>query len=472
MEAILYYIVKVTVTSGMLLLYYKLFLKDKTFHSFNRFFLVGATLCALIIPLIDSDYFILPVNQDVFSVVSEFRKTGNPTAPGKFTILSGLVMVVITLFFISSFIFGSYKLMRLKKRFPKEIYMDISFYSTDLPNAPFSYFKHLFWKDSIPVDSKIGRQIFEHEMAHVKQKHTYDKLLIDFVRCVFWFNPFFYIIKREVHLVHEYLADRAAFPKSDVAEFAQMLLTSHFSGDYSPAVNPFFNSNLTKRIKMLKQSTTKFSSLHVISSLSAVLVTIVINMLQLQENGIKAIDAFAVSVVREYKNSSPVQQASLVTDSTTTNSDLNNKNLLENKIKENQTSSTRKITSIAKVNEFTAENVNTVNTVTVTTDSEIEAETKKLPIDELQKARQDADQAARDAQLARTQAVKARKEAEKAKGDAQLARTHAVKARKDADKAAHDAQLARTHAATARKDAEQAKRDAHFVHNQLAGVRI
>lgn len=472
MEAILYYIIKVTVTSGLLLLYYHLFLKDKAFHRFNRFFLVGATLGSLTIPLIDSDYFILPVNKDVFSVVSEFKNSEDLAGKSSFSIFFGIVLGLVALIFISRFILGSYKIIRLKKSFPKEIYMNISFYSTDLHNAPFSYFKNLFWKDSITVDSKIGRQIFEHEMAHIKQRHTYDKLLIEFVKCVFWFNPFFYIIKREIHLVHEYLADRAAFPKSDVEEFAQMLLTSHFSGGYSTAVNPLFNSSLTKRIKMLKQSTTKFSSLRVISSLSAVLVTIVISIFQLQENGIKAIDTFAVSVVKAYKDPSPVQQTSLVKDSTTKNLDLNNKNLLENNSKESQTPSTRKMTGITQVNEFTAKNINTVNTVTVTTDSEIEAQTKKLPIDELQKERKNADQAARDAQIARTAAAKARKDADKAAHDAQLARIHTAKARKDADQARRDAQLARTDAAKSRKDADQAKRDEHFHRNQLAGVRI
>ena len=79
------------------------------------------------------------------------------------------------------------------------------------------------------------------------------------VTAVFWWNPVFHLIKKEISLIHEYLADKKAIKNSDTKAFAQMLLTSHVSGTQLPATSPFLNSNLKKRLTMLKKSKTKYS---------------------------------------------------------------------------------------------------------------------------------------------------------------------------------------------------------------------
>src|SRR5690606_27286491 len=75
---------------------------------------------------------------------------------------------------------------------------------------------------------------------------------------IFWFNPFFYFLKKEINLIHEYLADNKAVRQSDTKAFAQMLLASHFSGNQLPATSPFLSSNLKKRLKMIQKPKTKF----------------------------------------------------------------------------------------------------------------------------------------------------------------------------------------------------------------------
>jgi hypothetical protein len=65
--------------------------------------------------------------------------------------------------------------------------------------------------------------------------------------------------KKEINLIHEYLADHKAVKHSDTRAFAQMLLASNFSGNILPATSPFLSSNLKKRLKMLTTQKTKFS---------------------------------------------------------------------------------------------------------------------------------------------------------------------------------------------------------------------
>ena len=96
-------------------------------------------------------------------------------------------------------------------------------------------------------------------MVHIEQKHSRDKIFTEMVTAVFWWNPVFHLIKKEISLIHEYLADKKAIKNSDTKAFAQMLLASHFSGTQLPATSPFLNSNLKKRLTMLKKSKTKYS---------------------------------------------------------------------------------------------------------------------------------------------------------------------------------------------------------------------
>lgn len=262
METLFFYIAKVIFTTAVMFLYYKLFLKDKTFHHYNRFYLLATALISLILPLLKVSYFTVEVNNNIYLLINglqnlspskELNNDFNYSKTG--AVLLGLVAV----FFLTKLILGLVKIHLLKKKFNKENFEGISFYQTDLEEAPFSFFKSLFWKNSIAIQSDLGRQILKHEMVHIEQKHSWDKIFLEIITALFWFNPFFYLIKKEINLIHEYLADKKALKNSDTKAFAQMLLANHFSGKQLPATSPFLSSNLKKRLTMLKKSKTKFS---------------------------------------------------------------------------------------------------------------------------------------------------------------------------------------------------------------------
>ncbi|PZU01643.1 MAG: hypothetical protein DI622_21590, partial [Chryseobacterium sp.] len=261
MEA-LFYILKVMICSGVLLGYYYLSLKDKTFHHYNRFYLLFSILISLLLPLIRLEDFTIEVNQNIYMLidtVQNFSPSENTnTHENLYYTVAFSVLGIISVYFLGKFIYGTFKIHELKTKFERENIEGINFYRTDLTDAPFSYFKNLFWKNSITLNSEIGKQILKHEMVHIEQKHTFDKIILEIITSVFWFNPFYHLIKREINLIHEYLADKKAVKQSDTRAFAQMLLASHFSGTELPATSPFLSSNLKKRLTMLQKSQTKF----------------------------------------------------------------------------------------------------------------------------------------------------------------------------------------------------------------------
>ena len=67
-------------------------------------------------------------------------------------------------------------------------------------------------------------------MAHVRQKHTLDVLVIELFHTVFWFNPFFQLLAKAIRLNHEFLADQTAIEiHKNIAQY-QLLLLQRASG--------------------------------------------------------------------------------------------------------------------------------------------------------------------------------------------------------------------------------------------------
>ena len=260
MENLLIYFLKLTVCSGVMFLYYQLSLKDKTFHHYNRFYLLGTMLVSIFLPLLKIEDFTIEVSNRIYFLleqVQEFKNQKNNTNDYNYFRIIFSSLGLVSFFFVAKILLGIFRIQKLKSSFKKEEIKGINFYQTDLHNAPFSYFKNLFWKDSIELKSDLGKQILKHEMVHIEQNHTLDKLIVEVFTALFWFNPFFHLIKKEIGLLHEYLADNKAVEKKDTKAFAQMLLASHFSGAAIPGASSFFNSNLKKRLQMLQKPNTK-----------------------------------------------------------------------------------------------------------------------------------------------------------------------------------------------------------------------
>ena len=247
--------------SAVMSAYYLLFLRDKTFHHYNRFYLLGTMVLSLLLPLLKVEYFTIETDSRILLLLNQFNQNSAQEVGNSFNFwnFGALILGIVSFFLLAKLTLGLVKIHQLKKEFPKESIEGITFYNTNLHDAPFSFFRNLFWKKSILINSDLGKQILKHEMVHIEQKHSFDKLFVQIIQSLFWFNPIFYFIKKEITLIHEYLADKKAVKNADTRAFAQMLLASNFSGNVLPATSPFLSSNLKKRLKMLTQKNTKYS---------------------------------------------------------------------------------------------------------------------------------------------------------------------------------------------------------------------
>lgn len=256
-----YYFVQVILCSGIMMGYYWLVLRNKRFHHYNRFYLLALALLSWLVPLVKIQWQQPSVTDDLqvlqlLSVVADnnTRIEAAVTRTGfqwnwdlAAWTLYGVVASVLLAGLVNSFI----RLYRLLQQHSCRNVGDVYLVLTQAPGTPFSFFRYIFWNEEIDLRSESGKQILQHELTHVRQKHTLDKLFVQLVLVAGWFNPFFWLLKKEMEMIHEFIADKKAVGEGDTAALAQMLLTAAYPQQRFGMTNPFFFSPIKRRLQML-----------------------------------------------------------------------------------------------------------------------------------------------------------------------------------------------------------------------------
>jgi N-acetylmuramoyl-L-alanine amidase len=265
MLPIAWYLLKVILCSGILYVYYWFLLRNKIFHVYNRFYLLATVVLSLLLPLIQISWW-----QHNETSHSQVIKVLQVVASGseymdEVVIRSGkqhwaieqfypVLYLLISFILLSVFIRTLYLIFTLLKKYPSEKIEGISFVNTEHRSTPFSFLKYIFWNVSIDVSTMPGRQIFKHEVAHIQERHTYDKLLINIILIFCWCNPFFWLVRKELNMIHEFIADKKAVEDSDSSAFAAMILQATYPRHNFNLANNFFYSPIKRRLLMLTKN--------------------------------------------------------------------------------------------------------------------------------------------------------------------------------------------------------------------------
>src|SRR6476469_9223756 len=148
--AIFLYAVRLLLVSGAFYGYYHLFLRNKRFHRYNRFYLLSASLLSFIIPLLKIPLFmsgsrpggglirtlnVIAANgwEEPVTIYAHRNSLQQwiTVQNGLYTIyLAGLLTGLVVLFRTMAYING------LKKMYPFEIMDDLKFFNTSAPGPP------------------------------------------------------------------------------------------------------------------------------------------------------------------------------------------------------------------------------------------------------------------------------------------------------------------------------------------------
>lgn len=253
------YLLQVNV--GLILFYalYKLVCTRDTFFRSRRFILIVSLVLPFILPFIDvrewlesRDRMIMLTHFDYSAVLpeivvgSEAVETGNRVFVLSewigYLYLAGVVALLVRL------AVQAFSLLRM----PEKEINGVRVKCLNDPSGPFSFFGWIFLNPATVKKDELD-EILTHEMAHVKQHHSVDVLLAEMVSICCWMNPFAWLLKREVRLNLEFLADRKVMEAGFATKSYQYhLLGLAYNHKYGLS-NNFNFSHLKQRIIMMNK---------------------------------------------------------------------------------------------------------------------------------------------------------------------------------------------------------------------------
>lgn len=271
MGTFLVYILKSAACLAVFYLFYKLLMSRDTFHRFNRFALLGLLVLSSLLPLVEASVNSPAAVQETMLTLeqlllladiqlgSESMAAATPSATVLWLRAALLVYLTGIVFFIVRNLCSLARLGRLIRQGKREAldsYLpdrkekNVRLVVHDHDIAPFSW---MHWIVIARKDlEENGREILIHELAHIRNRHSWDLLLADLCIFVQWFNPAAWLLKQELQNIHEYEADETVLREGVNARNYQMLLIKKAVGTrlYSMA-NSFNHSSLKKRITMM-----------------------------------------------------------------------------------------------------------------------------------------------------------------------------------------------------------------------------
>lgn len=261
------YILKSAVCLAVFYLFYRLLLSRETFHRFNRFGLLGILLLSCLLPLIEvtggeteMHHTMMTLEQMLLAAEAMAEEVPGMLAEQG---VAGWIQAALALY-LAGIVFFAFRnvcslgrlllLLKSGKRVSIREYVDTTdevrllIHEKDI--APFSWMKYIVLSRKDLEEN--GREILIHELAHIRNRHSWDLLVADI--CIFfqWFNPASWLLKQELQNIHEYEADAMVLREGVDAKQYQLLLIKKAVGTrlYSMA-NSFNHSKLKKRITMM-----------------------------------------------------------------------------------------------------------------------------------------------------------------------------------------------------------------------------
>lgn len=259
---IISYVVKASL--AMILLYglYVLCFRNDTFNKTKRFYLLFIVLFSLVYPFCKLNIATVGNIAIYEAILPQIEVTDNLPVANDQTFALGMNNLLL-LFFFSGIVVLFVRLfiqllgiIKLRLINYSQTSLNYRIISLDKTITPFSFFNWIF----IPTNGFKQEDVdvmMAHEEEHADQFHSFDILLSELFCILFWWNPIAWLLKREIKINLEYLADKGVLEKGIEAKKYQYLLLQVIKPSATiQIVNNFNVSQLKKRITMINKKRT------------------------------------------------------------------------------------------------------------------------------------------------------------------------------------------------------------------------
>ncbi|QEE49143.1 M56 family metallopeptidase [Flavobacterium alkalisoli] len=271
------FLIKSVISMTVLLLVYKLFLEREKMHRFNRFYLLFSLFFSLSIPFINIPIYVeVEVAQAPAQVIQKVTDTFTvtPVAISPTEIITSEpkvdylpyaiwgIYALVTLILTVRFALNIAQFYKRKRQNEKVPYNGATIILLEEDILPHTFLNNIFLNKKEYKSQSIEPELYNHELTHVKQRHTLDILFIELLKTVFWFNPLLYFYKKAIQLNHEFLADEKVVEINNVTYYQQLLLNKASLKTATISLASNLNFSITKkRFVMMTKTTPKIKTL-------------------------------------------------------------------------------------------------------------------------------------------------------------------------------------------------------------------
>ena len=261
------YFLKINVAIALFYAFYRLFFYKDTFFTWRRVALLCFFAVSAVYPLLNIQTWIteqepMVAMADLYAdiVLPEFTLTPEKTTFDWKSILlqtAGFVYWGGVALLAGRFLVQLAGIIRLAFRSRKTKIGNTNVHLLKQADGPFSFFHWIFIHPASHTEEELS-EILTHEQAHANQWHSIDVLISETACVLCWFNPFAWLMKREIRTNLEYLADNRVLETGHDSKSYQyhLLGLSHYKAA-ATIYNSFNVLPLKKRIKMMNKKRTR-----------------------------------------------------------------------------------------------------------------------------------------------------------------------------------------------------------------------
>lgn len=260
------YFLKINVAIALFYAFYRLFFYKDTFFAWRRTALLCFFAVSAAVPLLDIQQWIvqqepMAAMADLYAAVMlpELTLTPQPETDWRQLVADGIVVAywLVAALLALRFLVQLAGIVRLARRCPTQKIDGTTVHLLPRAEGPFSFFRWIF----VCPDAHTGDELHEiltHERTHARQWHSIDVLTGELACIVCWFNPFAWLMKREIRTNLEYMADEKVLETGhDSRTYQYHLLGLSHHKAAATIYNSFNVLPLKKRIIMMNKRRTR-----------------------------------------------------------------------------------------------------------------------------------------------------------------------------------------------------------------------
>lgn len=260
------YFLKINVAIALFYAFYRLFFYKDTFFAWRRTALLCFFAVSAAVPLLNIQHWIvqqepMAAMADLYAtvVLPELTLTPQPETDWQQLTVDGIVITYWLVAFLLAVRFFAQLvgIFRLARRCPTQKIDGTNVHLLPCAEGPFSFFRWIFVCPEAHTNEELN-EILTHERTHARQWHSIDVLIGELACIVCWFNPFAWLMKREIRTNLEYMADEKVLETGhDSRTYQYHLLGLSHHKAAATIYNSFNVLPLKKRIIMMNKRRTR-----------------------------------------------------------------------------------------------------------------------------------------------------------------------------------------------------------------------